>query len=569
MKTKHTLWISLILGVIFLVACSKKSSKYDLSLIPVKSGDKWEYIDKDGKIVINPQFTFASLFHEEYALVATGGKGDSSKIGYINKEGKYIINPTYKSGTYFSEELACVVPEDGVPTYIDTKGAIKFTLKDAEKASIFSDGLACFTKLDKDGKELYGFIDKTGKVKITPIYYDAWSFSEELAPVKNKENKWGYINKEGTLIINFQFSDPGNYTDGKARVSDGKSWGYIDKNGKYLINPQFDDAYKFSQELAAIKQGKTWGFIDKSGKIVINPQFDDVWLFNEDLAAVRSSEKWGYIDKDGKYIINPQFDEITSFYGDIALVKSNGKVGIINKEGKYIVNPQFDDWSYELCASQECINGYNISNYSYYGNQIVETDYFDINSIVSSLITSITKTEFNTFNSSTKLDDLLKKLSIGDSVLPENNWSLSFEVKNKKLSRDITYNQIFNFKSKLKEPIKEVTGKDWYGDPIYKVTGYKKSEKALLSGMTYDIRLKGKAYKKVNVVIKAIVEKIEKAGLIKYEKPDEKGSIKYMLISDDLIIIIVSNDGYIGIGAYNSNTENFNEGLISIKKGTL
>ena len=39
-----------------------------------------------------------------------------------------------------------------------------------------------------------------------------------------------------------------------------------------------------------------------------------------------------------------------------------------------------------------------------------------------------------------------------------------------------------------------------------------------------------------------------------------------MLISDDLIIIIVSNDGYIGIGAYNSNTENFNEGLISIKK---
>jgi len=569
MKTTHTLWISFILGLVFLVACGKKSSKYDLSLIPIKSGDKWEYIDKNGKIIINPQFTFASLFHDDYALVATGGTGDSAKIGFINKEGEYIINPIYKFGTYFSEDFACVVPENGVPTYIDTKGSIKFTIKDAEKASIFSNGLAWFSKVDKEGNELFGFIDKTGKEKISPIYYDALFFSEELAAVKNKENKWGYINNDGKLIINYQFANAGIFTEEKACVYDGKNYGYIDKNGKYLINPQFDDAKQFTQGLAAIKQGKTWGFIDKEGKIVINPQFDDAFLFSDDLAAVKSSEKWGYIDKDGKYSINPQFEEVTNFNNDIALVKSNGKVGIINKEGKFIVNPQFDEWSSELYENY--LGWVFNENFfrPFFNNKIVETDYFDINSVVSSIVKSLTKSDFNSFSDATTLNDILKKLSLTDTVLPENNWTSSFSIKDKRVTREINYTETFTFKSKLKEPIKEVTGKDWYGDPIYKITGYKKAGTTLLSDLVYDIHLKGKASKKVDEIVKAIIQKIEKAGLKKYEKQDEKGKVKNWLISDDLIIIIVSSEGYIGIGVYNSNTENFNEGQISIKNGTL
>jgi hypothetical protein len=52
--------------------------------------------------------------------------------------------------------------------------------------------------------------------------------------------KIGFINKEGKLIVNPQFDDVGNFSEGLARVTIGDKWGYIDKEGKYVVNPQFD-----------------------------------------------------------------------------------------------------------------------------------------------------------------------------------------------------------------------------------------------------------------------------------------------------------------------------------------
>jgi hypothetical protein len=52
-------------------------------------GKKWGYIDKTGKMVINPQFDEAGQFTEGLALVTVGGR-----IGYIDNTGRYIWNPT-------------------------------------------------------------------------------------------------------------------------------------------------------------------------------------------------------------------------------------------------------------------------------------------------------------------------------------------------------------------------------------------------------------------------------------------------------------------------------------------
>src|SRR5690606_31782327 len=43
--------------IAFCVSCTSTSSnQVDLKLIPVKSGEKWGYINKKGEYVINPQF---------------------------------------------------------------------------------------------------------------------------------------------------------------------------------------------------------------------------------------------------------------------------------------------------------------------------------------------------------------------------------------------------------------------------------------------------------------------------------------------------------------------------------
>ena len=401
MTTKRFYLFILIWGTFFTFSC-KNNTDIDFSLIPVKTGDKWEYIDKNGKIVINPKFKYAGLFHEDLALVKIGND-DSLEVGYIDKDGVYIISPKYISGTIFSEGLACVVPENGYPTYINQQGWIVFTLKDAETASIFQEKLAYFSEINEEGFTLYGFVDKTGEIKITASFYDVSLFSDGLACVKNKEGEWGYIDKEGTLVISYQFTECGDFIDGIALVSNGNTYGYIDEDGKYIINPQFDDAVGFSEDLACVKQGDVWGFIDKEGKYVINPQFDYSSSFSNDLAKVYSSKEYGFIDKEGKFVINPQFNYVTDFYDGIALFKSDKKVGIIDKEGKYIVNPQFDDWTYELY-------------FDYFGSELgdkfVRTDFFDTDFFVTALIGNLTETEFNSFTTSTTLNDVLLKLSL-------------------------------------------------------------------------------------------------------------------------------------------------------------
>ena len=72
-----------------------------------------------------------------------------------------------------------------------------------------------------------------------------------------------------------------------------KEWGYINEDGSWLINPQFEHVHNFSEGYAAMQKGGEWGFVDKTGRFAINPQFDDVSEFKDGLAAVRKGKEWG------------------------------------------------------------------------------------------------------------------------------------------------------------------------------------------------------------------------------------------------------------------------------------
>ena len=87
-----------------------------------------------------------------------------------------------------------------------------------------------------------------------------------------ENGKYGYMDKDGNVVINPQFDRADDFSEGLARVRIGDEktgkWGYIDKEGKFVINPQFDCAEDFSEGLAKVKVGGKYGWIDKTGKIV-------------------------------------------------------------------------------------------------------------------------------------------------------------------------------------------------------------------------------------------------------------------------------------------------------------
>ena len=334
--------ILFFLVAIIILACSDSSNKYG-------------YIDKTGKIVIEPQFDAAESFSDGLAAVKI-----NNKWGYIDKNGKIIIKPQF----------------DKVGPFIEDMAIISFNEKMGE------------SYIDKSGK-IINYTDKSGKIFSEYRFFRTSNFSEELAFVEESGlGKQGYIDKTGKMIIST--SDYGlipvstKYSYGFAVFSFYSEVVFIDKSGMIKIAGSYElygfSANSFSEGVAAVQKNRKLFFIDTMGKIVIEP-FDtnaslSPWStgFKEGLCLISSKESIPkyetdylgikrvshyvgieinyFIDKTGKIIIKPEIDNVkfepkyriqSDFHENYAIVEmQNREYGIIDKKGNIIMVPRCD-----------------------------------------------------------------------------------------------------------------------------------------------------------------------------------------------------------------------------------
>ena len=342
--------IGFFFSMILLISCNQNGNDLNVSkLIPVKNGEYYQYIDLEGKLVINPQFSEASLFRNGLALVKSTGK--VQQWGYIAEDGRYTIMPKYSQATVFNENKAWVISENSDPMAINLNGDIMFSIKNAFEVRIFQEGLAAFSSV-LNGVIRWGFVDQDGRTVILPQFTKVGDFSEELCAVMNKDNKWGFIDKKGNLIINYQFEDViDGFIQGQAVVMLSGKYGIIDIKGKCIVNPIYDKMLVDGESYLVENNGK-FGWCNRLGEIMIDCQFDEASQFeNNDLAAIRIGNKYGYVNKTGKICISPQFDQAYPFNGACALVNYGLKFGLIDENGKYIINPIYDAVSSDYCLN--------------------------------------------------------------------------------------------------------------------------------------------------------------------------------------------------------------------------
>ncbi|HEY6190580.1 MAG TPA: WG repeat-containing protein [Pyrinomonadaceae bacterium] len=212
----------------------------------------------------------------------------------------------------------------------------------------------------------WGYIDRTGQVVIPPQFEAADEFSEGLAAVEVR-GKWGFVDESGKLVIEPQFSGAYQFSEGLARVQVGGNeyglygkWGFIDKTGHFVIEPQYDelsavadDSQGFHEGLAMIEVKGLKGFIDKAGTVVIEPQFRYGSHFVEGLACVSKdfNQDWGYIDHSGAWAIPPHFDYASLFSEGLAPALVGGVCGYIDKTGSFILKPPFKSSDKDDCAA--------------------------------------------------------------------------------------------------------------------------------------------------------------------------------------------------------------------------
>lgn len=72
-------------------------------------------------------------------------------------------------------------------------------------------GAGPFFQIVRNGK--WGFMDRTGRVAITPAFADERDFFHGLAAVALPEGKWGFIDESGKLSISARFDEVRDFID--------------------------------------------------------------------------------------------------------------------------------------------------------------------------------------------------------------------------------------------------------------------------------------------------------------------------------------------------------------------
>lgn len=297
----------------------------------------------------------------------------NNQYGFINRDGRMIIEPSFQSAFAFSDGLAAVRLSNRWH-YIDTEGEIRIDGKGTfQEIRPFNEGLAPIRMQNR-----WGYINTRGEIVINPMFRSVTKFSEKRAFVRSLNfQNWFYINNLGEELkadlsaAGMDNHDNTSFKNGRALVLDQGLFGYINDKIETVIPLNYAEAKAFTDNLAAVKISDRWGYINTEGNLQINPQFISANTFSQGLASVRlTSNRFGYINTEGKMTISEQFDEAMPFKEDRAIVSQNGLYGVIDKSGNWVVEPiyeQIDDFENGLAKIYQTIVLENQNTETWYG----------------------------------------------------------------------------------------------------------------------------------------------------------------------------------------------------------
>ena len=216
----------------------------------------------------------------------------------------------------------------------------------AQSIGNFSEGFAAFQNADG----LWGYIDRQGQVVIAPVWTVADIFSEGRARIgsgSGDSRKYGLIDASGNLVATLT-DNVSSYWEGMATVTSGGMVSYIDLEGNDVFGRAWKSASPFHEGLAAVvsEGSDLTGFINTSGEQVIAGQWERSYGFSEGLAAVRKDNLWGYIDRSGAVVIEPQYDDCNDFCNGLAAVEKDDWEGYIDASGTVVIPLQYENASH-------------------------------------------------------------------------------------------------------------------------------------------------------------------------------------------------------------------------------
>ncbi|NJL15205.1 MAG: WG repeat-containing protein [Microscillaceae bacterium] len=308
----------------------------------------WGAIDAQGQLIIPCIYEVERP--EDHTLVPY-----AQRIYTASRE-KIAETPPYLKLQFLNGKAR--VRRDDKWGYINTFGnaIIPFAY---EYLGEFSQGLVC--AIIKEGKNFkMGFLDDAGEWKIPPVYdvvvgkYPYQNFREGKVAVL-KDEKWGYLDLKGDVIIPFQFAQVHPFAEGRALVSQDESqlmarWQIIDEWGHIVATlPQAVEwlDYTFQQGFIRGRKNDQVFYVNREGQILETPPLKMGQIFLGEYAQVvveqNGQTHWGLLNRAGQWVLPPVYDFEGRFYTAFGnryfLTAQKGQWGVVEAKSQKIVLP--------------------------------------------------------------------------------------------------------------------------------------------------------------------------------------------------------------------------------------
>ena len=267
------------------------------------------------------EIAYRFFFNGDYEEVGIYSEGlcpvkSGDYWGYVNKNGAKCTDYAYRNAGYFSTSIAPVVDRDKLAYFIDSEGNKKKVVVGVKNVQEI--GMVASELLPVYNGSYWGFYNLDNEY-VFGKYTETTAMGNGIAAVKIDE-EWALINSEGNKITDKNYENIALdekkvvYRNDRIFVYEDFYFHMIDALGKTIGKGLYQDADVFNDDTyAAVKIDNKWGFIDKSGKVVIEPMYEAARSFSNGYAPVRKAGKWGFIDKSGKVVIDYQFQDAKDF----------------------------------------------------------------------------------------------------------------------------------------------------------------------------------------------------------------------------------------------------------------
>jgi len=313
-----------------LTGCNNRVSDYCEGLAVYERDGKFGYVDSTGRVAVKAQYDLAKDFSNGMGYVSKNGKW-----GYIDRTGKVIIPIKYDYIYGYVWDFGktwAVVEQNGKRGFINKEGYTRGQI-DYDEVPY---GINNFQKGDYElvrKGDKYGVINHD-YVQIIPCHYDEiGQYSGEFCSVK-ASGRWGYVDRTGIVKIPLRYFEVRPFQDGVATVmfANGR-WGVINSFGQTICSPYFDEIGSFSDGMCWVQRNGKIGFVNTEGILSVPYRYHYAENFANGVSRVSyDGVYWGVINNRGRQIIPCKYskDEIR-ISDDIEITKhmkfdKNGKL---------------------------------------------------------------------------------------------------------------------------------------------------------------------------------------------------------------------------------------------------